>query len=70
MGFFSAPADSTIAEFRAKRITHVVLGDFNIDPWRARSIASTVAIHSRAFRRLYTAGVFTVYAFDSTQALP
>ena len=70
MGFFAAPPDSTIAEFRAKRITHVVLGDFHIDPWRSRSMASAVAAHSHAFRQLYTAGVFTVYAFDSTQALP
>jgi len=70
MGFFSAPADGTIAEFRAKGITHVVLGDFNIDPWRSQSMASAVATHSRAFHRLYTAGVFTVYAFDSAQALP
>jgi hypothetical protein len=70
MGFFAAPPDSTIAEFRAKRITHVVLGDFNLDPGRSRSMASAVAAHSHAFRQLYTAGVFTVYAFDSTQALP
>jgi len=70
MGFFTAPADSTIAEFRAKRITHVVLGDFNIDPGRSRSMASAVAAHAHAFRQLYTAGVFTVYAFDSAQALP
>ena len=70
MGFFTAPADSTVAEFRAKRITHVVLGDFDLDPWRSRSISSAVAVHLRAFHRLYTAGVFTVYAFDSTQALP
>jgi len=70
MGFFSAPPDSTIAEFRAKRITHVVLGDFDLDPWRAQSIASTVTTHSRTFHRLYTTGVFTVYAFDSTQAFP
>jgi len=70
MGFFSAPADGAIAEFRAKGITHVVLGDFNIDPWRSQSMAAAVATHSRAFHRLYTAGVFTVYAFDSAQALP
>jgi hypothetical protein len=70
MGFFKAPADSTIAEFRAKRITHVVLGDFDLDPSRAPSMASAVTTHSRAFHLLYTAGVFTVYAFDSTQALP
>ena len=70
MGFFTAPADSTIAEFRAKRITHVVLGDFDLDPGRSRSISAAVASHSRAFHRLYTAGVFTVYAFDATQALP
>ena len=70
MGFFAAPADSTVAEFRAKRITHVVLGNFNMDPWRSRSISSALAAHSRAFHRLYTAGEFTVYAFDSAQALP
>ena len=70
MGFFAAPPDSTIAECRATRITHVVLGDINIDPGRSRSMASAVAAHSHAFRQLYTAGVFTVYAFDSTQALP
>jgi hypothetical protein len=70
MGFFAAPADSTVAEFRARRITHVVLGNFNMDAWRSRSISSALAAHSRAFRRLYTAGVFTVYAFDSAEALP
>ena len=70
MGFFTAPGDSAIAEFRAKRITHVVLGDFNIDPWRSRSMASAVSAHSRAFHHLFTAGVFTVYAFDSTEAAP
>jgi hypothetical protein len=70
MGFFSAPADTTIAEFRAKRITHVVLGDFHLDPGRYVSMFAAVAAHPHAFRRLYQAGVFTVYAFDSTQALP
>jgi len=70
MGFFEAPADSTIDEFRSQRITHVVLGDFDLDPWRSRSMASAVAAHARAFRLLYQTGVFTVYAFDSTQALP
>lgn len=70
MGFFTASPDSTIAEFRAKRITHVVLGDFNLDPWRSRSMASAVSTHPRAFHQLFAAGVFTVYAFDSTQASP
>jgi hypothetical protein len=70
MGFFTAPADTTIAEFRAKRITHVVLGDFQLDPGRSVSMSAAVAAHPHAFRRLYQAGVFTVYAFDSTQALP
>jgi hypothetical protein len=70
MGFFHAPANITIAEFRAKQITHVVLGDFNLDPWRSASMSTAVAAYPRAFRRLYQAGVFTVYAFDSTQALP
>lgn len=70
MGFFNAPVDTTLAEFRAKRITHVVLGDFGLDPWRARSIRAAVASRPRAFHRLYEAGGFTVYAFDSTQALP
>jgi len=70
MGFFTAPADTTVAEFRAKRITHVVVGDFNLDPWRAASIAAAVSTYPHAFRRLYQAGVFTVYAFDSTQAGP
>ena len=70
MGFFIAPADRTIAEFRAKRITHVVLGDFDMDTTGERSLSTAVESHSRAFHRLYTAGVFTVYAFDSTQALP
>jgi len=69
MGFFHAAADTTLAEFRAKRITHVVLGDFNLDPWRSASMAAAVAAYPHAFRRLYQAGVFTVYAFDSTQAL-
>jgi hypothetical protein len=70
MGFFKASADTTLAEFRAKRITHVVLGDVQLDPGRATSIAATVATYPRAFHRLYEAGAFTVYAFDSTQALP
>jgi hypothetical protein len=70
MGFFHASADTTLAEFRAKRITHVVLGDFNLDPWRAASMSAAVAANPHAFRRLYQAGVFTVYSFDSTQALP
>ena len=69
MGFFHAAADTTLAEFRAKRITHVVLGDFNLDPWRSASMAAAVAAYPHAFRRLYQAGVFTVYAFDSAQAL-
>jgi hypothetical protein len=70
MGFFTASADTTLAEFRAKGITHVVLGDFRLDPGRARSIAAAVSTYPRAFHRLYQAGVFTVYAFDSTRALP
>ena len=70
MGFFTAPAGRTIAEFRAKRITHVVLGDFGMDATGERSLSTAMASQPRAFRRLYTAGVFTVYSFDSTQALP
>jgi hypothetical protein len=70
MGFFKAPVDTAIAEFRAKHITHVVLGDFSLDPSRSPSMSAAVAARPHAFRRLYQAGVFTVYAFDSTQAFP
>ena len=70
MGFFNAPPDTTLAEFRARRITHVVVGDLDIDGRRARSIAAAVAARPSAFRRLYSEGPFTVYAFDSTRALP
>ena len=48
--------------FARKRITHVVLGDFNLDPWRSASMSAAVAAYPHAFRRLYQAGVFTVYA--------
>jgi hypothetical protein len=68
MGFFLANPDTTLAELRAKRITHVVVGDVDTDPKRARSIRSAVATRPDAFRRLYAEGVFTVYAFDSTRA--
>jgi hypothetical protein len=70
MGFFIAPPDTTLAELRARHITHVVVGDFDIDPPRAQSIAAAVAARPSAFRRLYAEGPFTVYAFDSTRTLP
>ena len=68
MGFFLASPDTTLAEFRARRVTHVVVGDLDTDPLRAPSIQSAVAARPDAFRRLYAEGGFTVYAFDSTRA--
>jgi hypothetical protein len=68
MGFFEASPDATLAEFRAKRITHVVIGDLNMDPKHFRSVQAAVAARPDAFRRLFAEGVFTVYAFDSTAA--
>ena len=68
MGFFEASPDSTLAEFRAKRITHVVIGDLNTDPKHFRSVQAAVAARPDAYRRLFAEGVFTVYAFDSTAA--
>ena len=70
MGFFLAAPDTTLAELRARRITHVVVGDVGTDETRARSLQSTVEARPAAFRRLFAEGVFTVYAFDSTQAPP
>jgi len=70
MGFFVASPDTTLAELRVRRITHVVVGDVDIDAMRARSIAEAVAARPAAFRRLYSEGPFTVYAFDSTRAHP
>lgn len=67
MGFFLASPDTTLAEFRLRGITHVVVGDLDTDPLGARSIEAAVANRPNAFRRLYTEGVFTVYAFDSTR---
>jgi hypothetical protein len=68
MGFFLADPDTTLAEFRAKRITHVVVGDLDTDPLRAPSIERAVTTRPDAFRRVFAEGVFTVYAFDSTRA--
>jgi hypothetical protein len=68
MGFFQAEPDTTLAELRARRITHVVVGDIGTDERRARSVQSAVDARPGAFRRMYTEGVFTVYAFDSTPA--
>ena len=68
MGFFRASPETTLAEFREKRITHVVVGDLDTDPLRAASIQRAVTARPEAFRRLLSEGVFTVYAFDSTRA--
>ena len=65
MGFFLAEPDTTLAEFRARHITHVVVGDLATDPLRAPSIERAVAERPDAFRRVFAEGVFTVYAFDS-----
>jgi hypothetical protein len=70
MGFFRASADTTLAEFRAKGITHVVVGDLDTDPLRAPSVAAAVAARPDAFRRLHAEGAFTLYAFDSARSLP
>lgn len=70
MGFFLAGTDTTLAELRAKHITHVVVGDLETDPLRAPSIAAAVAARPAAFQRLFTDGAFTIYAFDSTRSLP
>jgi len=70
MGFFIASPDSTLAEFRAKGITHVVVGDVDTDPLHAPSVAAAVATRPQAFRQLFAAGPFTLYAFDSTRSLP
>jgi len=69
MGFFRASVDTTLAEFRARRITHVVVGDLQTDTLRAASIRSAVFARPDAFRQLYTEGAFTVFAFDSTRGL-
>jgi hypothetical protein len=68
MGFFEASPDSTLSELRAKRITHVVLGDLDTDPKHFRSVQAAVAARPDAFRALFAEGAFTVYAFDSTAA--
>jgi hypothetical protein len=68
MGFFTASADSTIAELRAQRITHVVVGDPGTDPFHAPSIAAAVTARPDAFRGVFAEGVFTVFRFDSTRA--
>ena len=68
MGFFAASPDSTLAEFRAKRITHVVVGDLGTDPKHFKSVQAAVVARPDAFRREFAEGVFTVYAFDSAAA--
>jgi len=70
MGFFIATPDKTLAELRAKRITHVVVGDIDTDRRHASSIAAAVAARPDAFRAVAADGPFTIYAFDSTRANP
>lgn len=70
MGFFLAGTDTTLAELRAKRITHVVVGDLETDPLRAPSIAAAVAARPAAFQRVFAEGAFTIYTFDSTRSQP
>jgi hypothetical protein len=70
MGFFLADADTTLAELRARRITHVVVGDVDTDGLRAQSVQAAVARRPDAFRRVFAEGRFTVYAFDSTRMSP
>ena len=67
MGFFRADPDTTLAELRARHITHVVVGDLDTDPTRAPSIREAVENRPNAFRLVFAEGVFRVYAFDSTQ---
>jgi hypothetical protein len=67
MGFFRASPDTTLEEFRARRITHVVVGHLDTDSKNSESIRSAVLAHPEAFRRLYAEGVFTVYAFDASR---
>lgn len=68
MGFFQASADATIEEFRAKRITHVILGDLDTHPAHERPVARVVEARPDVFHRLYSEGVFTVYAVDAPSA--
>jgi hypothetical protein len=68
MGFFRASVDTTLAEFRSRRITHVVLGDLELDTLRSHSISRAVLAHPESFQRIYSAGDFTLFAFDSTRA--
>jgi hypothetical protein len=70
MGFFLASPDSTLAELRAQRITHVVVGDVGTDGMRSRSIARAVTERPDAFRAMFAEGVFTVLRFDSTRVPP
>lgn len=70
MGFFFADPDTTLAELRARRITHVVVGDVGTDTGRARSVQAAVDARSAAFRRVFSEGAFTIYAFDPTRASP
>jgi hypothetical protein len=68
MGFFLASPDTTLAELRARRITHVIVGDLETDTVRSHSIRSAVRARPASFQRLFSEGPFTVYAFDSTRA--
>lgn len=68
MGFFRASADTTIAELRDRRITHVVVGDLGTDKSRAESIRAAVVARPELFRPLFTEGAFTVYAFALPRA--
>lgn len=70
MGFFLASPESTLAELRAQRITHVVVGDVGTDNVRAPSIARAVTERPDAFRGVFAEGVFTVLRFDSTRVTP
>lgn len=64
MGLFNATPDRMLEELRAKRITHVIVGDLGITRHDTARLRAFVAAHPERFTPIYRNSSFTLYRFD------
>jgi hypothetical protein len=64
MGLFNATPDRMLEELRAKRITHVIVGDLGITRLDTARLRSFLAAYPERFTPIYRNSSFTLYRFD------
>lgn len=64
MGLFNAAPEHMLQELRAKRITHVIVGDLGISRHDTAVLREFLAAYPERFTPIYRNSSFTLYRFD------